>query len=1775
MGVYEDLMARANKWKQNQNTQAAKPQSGQSGGSTNSVYNDLMARANAVTGKQSQPTEPAYTQLSDEGQTARANTASLEQQYTQLNKQLADIEKGWELGIGLNDADYSNLSKQRSALEKQIADAKKAEPKVQTSAQRKSLLKQLKGANNDTWESTYGTDYIFGKGAPTDKQIAKQLHEEDARLGNAARAYTGEERIDKTVSGALGNSLGSLSNAAGTLADWVHSNWDTEMYEGFKDNPYADYSSLPKGGKPLVSQKDVGFIKKGANALEGGADFLMQQSAEDVATAKEGLGKLGQAGVDLSVNLIQMGVDAAGRAAGLGMLPFFTRAAGGSAYEARQAGADVNQQLEYGTVKGLVEIGTEKLFNGVAGIFGKGAADDIVEATARKLAKTDKGRTVLRAFAGAAGEGTEEVISDLLDPFAKLIYNDQAVKEAWENHKDLASDMLYDYLIGFAMGGLGAGGSIISGQDAAKNRGLRKMDIESAEMAIDQQNALEDIRAQTFDNAAAKKLGYLFGYDTLDELRSTQAQRSTRTIIDALSKGRVSNTTAANIATTPELTRAFEELTGIGLSGTTHDKVITIQKAARWRTQGTSPSKMLADENSRTFSEQFIQEAADKAALDEAWEKSENTSINDYKSYIRGLMRGGASEIDAREILRKPELKALWESVTGPLPRSTGSAINTIVRQSRNARIARAADALLVASEETAPESGTDSTAINTNPEKHTKADQAIIDEYQNTINASPAPQNVNSMDEKTRAVYDRIDAMLGGNNGSQTQQNAAGAQEATEGINTGAESQNAGEGASRLNDGYDALSERYGTIPAGENPFRESAMPQSTTGEDRVSRTARTIYEAEATPDARLGDIRQAVVDGKLSYVPVSNSTLEAEARQSIEYKGWNESLRDWTADVRSGKVNPKLIAMGEALINNAGNSSMSGADYISLVSDFNQLVSGTAQALQAVRIFKTLTPEAKLFALQRSAQSIADKLNEETKKQYNIEISDDLADRFLAQTTDEGRNAVIEEIQQSIADQIPSTWQERWDALRYTNMLGNFKTQIRNVGGNTVMLATRFAKDRVAATLETAASILTGGKFERTKSLIVNPKLMKEAKADFANVVDIAKGEGKYQSVRAQMDKGIQDKRRIFKSGFMEAYRKATNWAMDKGDEVFLGAIYSDAMAGWLQAHGIKSLSEATEEQLDAARTYAIKEAQEATFRDNNSVSNFVSGFDRNWGQHGKAGKVAQKLTQGIVPFRKTPANVAVRAVEYSPLGLAYSVFKAANAKNSGTSGAEVINSFAKGATGTALAAAGYFLARAGLARGVDDDEDESALNKLNGRLDWSIRIGDMDVSLSQLAPMSIPFFMGVRLQELTEDGVNPSDIGNILFATISDPMLEMSMLQGVNDALDGLSRNSNTPGAAIDFAVNALLGYYTQGLSNGLLSQLEQALTENRQTIYTDSDDPYLPANLQYKLGQFTSRFPAHLIPGGHGYHQQDYLDAFGNTQSNGSGAERAFNAFLNPVFTSKIHEDDTAAELGRLMEDNKNVDNFPSVNPERPQRSTTVNGEKLTADEYQQYAKAAGNISQDMIQDFMRSGEYRKLGDEDRAQVVSDIYSYAREQAAKQILNTRGTRDEDITTTWKWGKADNAMNAGLSFGQYEAVKNGRETNTDNSFGIAVNKLDGLSDGDKLKALETFLPADKNGKRSATVRRYEAAMEAGLYFDTWTKVVDAMDKMGNPTSKAQITAVMERVFPGYGDALYAIWNSPDTEMYIEGSPEPKTKEQKQADFLSLLDEVFGTGA
>ena len=795
--------------------------------------------------------------------------------------------------------------------------------------------------------------------------------------------------------------------------------------------------------------------------------------------------------------------------------------------------------------------------------------------------------------------------------------------------------------------------------------------------------------------------------------------------------------------------------------------------------------------------------------------------------------------------------------------------------------------------------------------------------------------------------------------------------------------------------------------------------------------------------------------------------------------------------------------MARGAVLLNNAGNSDASSRAYLELASDVIELGHRAGETLQAFKILQQLTPQGRLYLMEKTVEQINRALTDGQKKSiakerlgkaydrkairdtvddYGVKLDEGLVDEYLKAKTDKQRNEIISQMQQSIADQIPTTFSEGFTALRYLNMLGNFKTQERNILGNTAMLVTTSTKNRVKAVGELTANLFRKNKLERTASIIVKPSLLKEATADFANVADIASGGDKHLSESRRFASEIEDKRTIFKvngtwgketdsnllsvgarkvadkgAAALEGARKLTNWAMEAGDAIFLKANYADALGGWLQAHGIKSISEATQEQLDRGRAYAIKEAQEATFRDSNVVSDWVSRIGR--GQNTPA--LARAAFEGVAPFRKTPANVAVRALEYSPVGVAETLWKGFQAfKGEGTA-TDVINSAAKNATGSALAVAGYFLAKAGLARGGEDDDKLDAFQTMQGKQDYSIRIGDTWLSLSQFAPTTIPFFVGVKFYELADGGQITLDDALGVLGCISDPMLDMSMLSGVNEALDAVSSFGGDSDALPKLLMNSIVAYLSQGITNTLMGQFEQASEKNRQTNYTTGDN-WLGKSVGYTWGKLTAKIP------GIDYTQQDYVDAWGRTQSTGGYMMRAFNAFIPPTYGSKDKTTYVDAELERIYAAGKNIDGFPNVFPQKASRSMEIaKGQTMTPDEYVQYSEERGSKSLELVRDFMESDEYKLLSDEQRATVISDLYSLA---AGRALKNVRAAHNIKHTTENKYlGVADENIPEYLATSRlFTDAKDSGSKSTYNALDDILSRFDKLPGDvqDKLK-------------------------------------------------------------------------------------------------------------
>ncbi|MDU3781207.1 MAG: hypothetical protein E7G43_14800 [Flavonifractor plautii] len=785
---------------------------------------------------------------------------------------------------------------------------------------------------------------------------------------------------------------------------------------------------------------------------------------------------------------------------------------------------------------------------------------------------------------------------------------------------------------------------------------------------------------------------------------------------------------------------------------------------------------------------------------------------------------------------------------------------------------------------------------------------------------------------------------------------------------------------------GFDPWSEFQGTksefFPEGANAARPVDVPTTDPQGRRIRKTASTAMGAKAIPDEVVGDIQNMVLRGELSYDRVSDKSSINRAIRTIKEKEFWGALEEFRNSVSKGVVSKDIATLGQQLLINAANAG-DGKATAELLSLYAQMETTAGQAVQAASILRKLAPSDQLYAAKRVVSEL-EKTIQKNYKDLEITIDPSLIEEFNQQTDQAGRDAVLDKIYQNVADQVPAKWKDKWNAWRYMAMLFNPRTHIRNVVGNVGFQPLRWTKDRVAATIEAGVSKVSGGRLGRTKSFAANPALYKAAWADWANVQDVLSG-NKYDDIRTE----INSRRRIFRTAPLEAGRKINSWALEAEDAIFKRITYADALAGYLQSNGVTA-EQMRNNTVDAqilsrARDYAGREALKATYQDRNMVSDKVVQIARDLGPAGEA----------VLPFKRTPANILVRGMEYSPAGLAKALtYDLIQVKRGRMTGAEAIDHIASGLTGSGLMALGAYLFAQGIVTsGGGDDEGQDTLNDLTGVQNYALNLpGGGNVTLDWLAPEALPFFMGVELMDSAGQGGSTAESISTALKSISDPMLELSMLQSLNDVIDSVSFSENKLGALVS---SALVSYFTQPIPT-FGGQIERSAEDVRMTTYTDKN-LRLPTDLQYAIGRASARIP------GWDYQQMPYIDAWGREDSSGPLWLRMANNFLNPAYTSNKQVTPVDEEIQRIYDQTGDA----SVVPQRPERYITVDGERidLSKEKYEQYATKRGQMQFEMLGNIIDNPTYRSMSDTDKAFVIDSVYEYADKTTKSEISSYR--------------------------------------------------------------------------------------------------------------------------------------------------------------------------
>lgn len=738
-------------------------------------------------------------------------------------------------------------------------------------------------------------------------------------------------------------------------------------------------------------------------------------------------------------------------------------------------------------------------------------------------------------------------------------------------------------------------------------------------------------------------------------------------------------------------------------------------------------------------------------------------------------------------------------------------------------------------------------------------------------------------------------------------------------------------------------------------------------------------------------------------------------------------------------------------------------------------------------------------LFSNQDAADIVTRKLFGQP-----IQIDGDLLQRYLNAKTDEEIDAVETEVYKNIASQLPASFAEKANTWRYMAMLTNPRTHVRNMAGNAAFAGIRKTKNVIGSALE---SLFTD-KNQRTKSIGAGEDLRNVAKADYDNVEQLALNNGKYDDARSQ----IQENRQIFGSKTLEAIRNWNSNLLDKEDSIFARGAYADSLAGFLKARGISAedftSGKCGQAVIDEARAYAIKEAQKATYRDLNSFSEFVQGIGFKNAEGNKYKEAANSVIEGILPFRKTPADILARGVEYSPAGLVTSLTKGtADLKSGKITAAQYIDNISAGLTGTGIFALGFLLSKLGIAVATPDDEDQS---DLEGHQNYSIELfgNKYSVTADWLAPTCMPFYMGVQTFDVfnKETGGAPAmEKIQTALRGIADPLLEMSMMSGLQDALEATEYAENDLAA---FASNAALGYLKQYIPT-VFGSLKRTFEQDvRTTTFTTNSDPVLSKDAQYSIGSVASKIPFA------NYNQVPYIDAWGRTEDQGNLAERAFNNLLNPAYTSDVVETDVDKEIKRL--EKATGENYT---PTRGANQLTIKGNAvfLTKDEYVTYATAKGQNDLEFRTNLIGNDSYDLLSDTDKGAAMDYAEKYANIRAEQEV-----GLDPEVPS-WAEGLEDASADE-ITEAILAKVVSNKAGNAENKYASLSEQLDsGIPEETILQALTE----SQQEKYEANCKK--AKVSAGEYLDVlsfYNSAESDKDKDGKTVSGSKKAKVVKYI-------------------------------------------------
>ncbi len=751
------------------------------------------------------------------------------------------------------------------------------------------------------------------------------------------------------------------------------------------------------------------------------------------------------------------------------------------------------------------------------------------------------------------------------------------------------------------------------------------------------------------------------------------------------------------------------------------------------------------------------------------------------------------------------------------------------------------------------------------------------------------------------------------------------------------------------------------------------------------------------------------ALLEGK--YKPKSNKELIANAEKMIadDYAGAEKIARTGTDDQAVAIAN-KLIEDELNIARKATDEATKNKAYAlaaDIANDAAKNLTEAGRAVQAASLLGKMTPEGMARYAARQIQKYNEQAGERTVKNFLggakkipeltgdqlKEITDAMTDiNKMADGTDKAR--ALQKLGEKIQSYIPSTLYQKVINVWKAGLLTGLKTTGVNVASNLSHSISEIAKDVPASAVDSIVSLFTG---KRTLALT--------GKGTGKGVAEgVAKG---WDYLKTGFDeRNIADKLDYKKVNFgkgpvakaLKGYTDTVFGLLGAEDQPFYYAAKMRSLANQASAM-------AKNEGLSgkAARDFAQKLIENPT--DEMARYSTLDAETAVFQQDSWLARKAQNLQKGleiVLPFAKTPANVANAMINYSPVGIVKTIIE--NVGKGRFDQRLFSQGMGRGITGTAALAIGSALmANKMMNLQTPSSEKEREQWELEGRIPNSIKIGDKWRNIGVLGPLGMVLIVGGHLREgIDKTGSFAGGLAQSA-AGFGSALTEQSFLSGVNRAIDAIKDpNRSFQGFASSLAgsiVPTLIADIARGTDqyerrpDGMIERIQSRIPGARQ-------------GLEAKIDAF-----------GQPVETPNFFEVMAD-------ATRPGNPTADP-------KDPVLVELRRLM------DAEYGVTP--TQLGPTAGYKSLTPEQNSFLWKLAGQATKAEMERVMQSKQYNRYDDEQKSQVldaaIQDAKTEARARTVIQAL--KGLSESEQKSKLAEMKEDGLLTRGV-FDLYLSLK-----------------------------------------------------------------------------------------------------------------------------------------